>query len=110
VSRKRYPFFCSKFILCSSPSLQDTEESSEDFAEEIDNVSAEEVEPPEADNKKRKVCLTIFGYGFDIPFSSCIGDQRPAPKAVATKPTSKRAKPASGRAKKVKATDEEAED
>ncbi|KAI0292921.1 hypothetical protein BC826DRAFT_1017548 [Russula brevipes] len=60
---------------------KDVEESGEDFADEIDNVPVEEDEPSEAEVKKRK---------------------RPASKAVATKPPSKRAKPASGRAKNVK--------
>jgi hypothetical protein len=109
-AQKKVSFLFLSYLSSVPHTLQDAEESGEDFADEIDDVPAEEDEPPEADNKKRKVCLTIFGYGFDIPFSSCIGDQRPAPKAVATKPTSKKAKPASGRAKKVKATDEEAED
>jgi hypothetical protein len=82
------------------------EESDEDFADEIDNVPAEEDEPPEADNKKRKVC----SYGHEIPFSPCIGDQRRSSKVAATKPASKKAKPASGRAKKAKTVDEEEEE
>lgn len=35
--------------------LQDTEESGEDFADEIDDIPAEEDEPSEPETKKRKV-------------------------------------------------------
>jgi hypothetical protein len=37
---------------------------------------------------------------------TCIGDQRRSSKVVATKPASKKTKPASGRAKKAKIADE----
>lgn len=43
---------------CISRTRQDVEESGEDFADEIDNVPADEDEPSEAENKKRKVCWT----------------------------------------------------
>lgn len=36
--------------------LQDVEESGEDFADEIDDVPADEDEPSEPEIKKRKVC------------------------------------------------------
>lgn len=85
------------------------EESGEDFAEEIDNVPAEEDEPSEAESKKRKACLASR-YGSEIPFLPCIDDQRPVSKAGSTKPASKKAKPASSRVKKVKPTDEEEEE
>ena len=83
----------------------DAEESGEDFVDELDNVPAEEDEPPEADNKKRKVCLWIWPRR-EMLFSPCIGDQRRSSKVVAAKPASKKAKPASGRAKKAKTADE----
>lgn len=38
--------------------MQDAEESGEDFAEEIDEIRADEDEPSEPEAKKRKVCPT----------------------------------------------------
>lgn len=58
--RKRCPHFSFESIRGASHTLQDAEESGEDFAEDIDNVPAEEDDPPEADNKKRKVCPTFL--------------------------------------------------
>jgi len=52
----------------------------------------------------------VCGYGREMPFSPCIGDQRRSSKVVAAKPASKKAKPASGRAKKAKIADEGEED
>jgi hypothetical protein len=48
------------------------------------------------------VCSALT-FGGESPPSPRLNDQRPAPKA-STKPPSKKTKPASGRAKKVKAT------
>ena len=103
--RRRYSILSNVF--CVSHTSQDAEESGEDFAEDINNVPAEEDEPPEVDSKKRKVCLAVFDKAVKCA-SSRIGDQRPASKAAttSTKPASKKAKPASGRAKKVKPTAE----
>jgi hypothetical protein len=85
--------------------LQDVEESGEDFADEIDDVQADEDEPSEPEIKKRKVCAVHMVVNHLL-----IGVQRTAPKTAAVKPASKKAKPASGRAKKVKSTDEAEED
>lgn len=43
----------STHVSCSS---QDAEESGEDFADEIDDIQADEDEPSEPETKKRKVC------------------------------------------------------
>lgn len=68
---------------------KDVEESGEDFADEIDDIPADEDELSEPETKKRK---------------------KPSFKTAAPKPASKKAKPASSRAKKAKPTDVGEED
>jgi hypothetical protein len=56
VLRKKCLPFSFEFNIYASYTLQDVEESSEDFADEIDDVPADEDEPSEPETKKRKVC------------------------------------------------------
>ncbi len=56
---KRVPrFFLLELSLCASYTLQDAEESGEDFADEINDIPADEDELSEPEPKKRKVCPT----------------------------------------------------
>lgn len=66
-AQKKVSFLFLSYLSSVPHTLQDAEESGEDFADEIDDVPAEEDEPPEADNKKRKVCLTIFDMASTFP-------------------------------------------
>jgi hypothetical protein len=73
--QKKVLFFLSNLFSVPLHTLQD-EESGEDFAEDIDNVPADdEDEPPESDNKKRKVCLIFFWIW---PSISCLMRRRSA--------------------------------
>jgi hypothetical protein len=56
VLRKRCLPFSFGFNIYASYTLQDVEESGEDFADEIDDVPADEDELSEPETKKRKVC------------------------------------------------------
>jgi hypothetical protein len=53
---KKAPHFSFEFKIRVSYTLQDVEESGEDFADEIDDVPIDEDEPSEPETKKRKVC------------------------------------------------------
>ena len=53
---KKVPPFSFELKVHASYTLQDVEESGEDFADEIDDVPADEDEPSEPETKKRKVC------------------------------------------------------
>jgi hypothetical protein len=56
VLRKRCLPFLSEFNIYASYTLQDVEESGEDFADEINDVPIDEDELSEPEPKKRKVC------------------------------------------------------
>jgi hypothetical protein len=58
VLRKRCLPFSFEFNIYASYTLQDVEESGEDFADDIDDVPADEDELSEPEPKKRKVCPT----------------------------------------------------
>lgn len=89
--------------------MQDTEESGEDFADEIDDVPVDEDdEPLVPDPKKRKVRLA-FQRVFK-PLAHVGPVKKPSSKTAATKPASKKAKSTSSRAKKAKPTDVAEED
>jgi hypothetical protein len=54
---KKAPPFSFEIKICALYTLQDVEESGEDFADEIDDVPVDEDELSEPETKKRKVCL-----------------------------------------------------
>jgi hypothetical protein len=109
VLRKRFLVFFFESYIHGSYTLQDVDESGEDFADEIDDIPADEDELSEPETKKRKVCPAPQTW-LSTNFSSPTGEQKPSFKTAATKPASKKAKPASSRAKKAKPTDVGEED